>query len=301
MMKFIFYLFCLFLGINAFSQQRHIHGHVTDKQGIDIPFVIVQEKGMDKGAYCDEHGKFSVDVDPDSATALIISCMGYERKEIALDSIHSDPLNIILDDKSIQLREANISTKKLKQKTGIIGKKGLQEDDICIGRYGHEEAIYLEGNSSRRGYIKEIFVYVTNDGAPSTKFRVHVYNVDDSDLPGRDITDSNLITHANTGNEWVKIDVSSKHIPIKGGVFISIEWIPGLGNDPSLHTTSKYGPDFKFSGQVIGYTNGYWKRGSLIYNRDVLRGTKWHYFEMMHFEKTNVPNLMIYATYTYRK
>ena len=67
-------------------------------------------------------------------------------------------------------------------------------------------------------------------GIPNSKFRVHVYDIDTSYLPGNDVLDSNVILKATVGNEWVSVDLSSRHIPVGRGVFISMEWISGFGN-----------------------------------------------------------------------
>ena len=182
----------------------------------------------------------------------------------------------------------------------MIGKKKLKPFGVCTETYGGESAIYLEADSTKHGYLKEVFVYITKDGLPDTKFRIHVYNVDTNDLPGRDITDSNVIVHGTTGNEWVSADLSARHIPIKGGIFISVEWIADRGNDPTLLTKHKYSEDEKFNGQVVAFTQGYWQRQSLLYVRNAIKNGEWRYLALAGSAK-NILNMMVYATYVYRK
>ena len=182
-----------------------------------------------------------------------------------------------------------------------MGKKHLRPYGICTGNYGKETAIWLTADSSRHGYLKEAFFYIVADeGIPNTKFRVHVYNLDSSRYwPDQDITDSNVILHADKGDEWVSVDLSSKKIPVGRGVFISMEWIAGQGNNPKF-INAKYEAQRNFNGQVLAFTQGYYKEGSLMYSRRVL-SSKWNAINLAGTSKRNVLNPMVYCTYNYIK
>ena len=148
-----------------------------------------------------------------------------------------------------------------------------------------------------------MFIYITNDGVPETKFRVHVYDIDSSGrYPGADITDSNVVLHANTGNEWVSVDLSSKRIPLGKGLFISIEWIEEHGHIHQVEYCMRDQgniPDSNLPGKKMDYhalggTDGYNKEGSIFYARHPF-SKEWDALNSVLF------NPMIYCTYNHIK
>ena len=79
-----------------------------------------------------------------------------------------------------------------------------------------------------------------------------------------------------------------------------MEWIAGYGNDPNPVTSKKFPAQAAFNGQVLAFTEGYYKRGSLCYVRKDSHST-WHYIVCAGSLKRNTLNPMIYATYLYHK
>ena len=78
LMAFILLLFCSSL----YAQQIRVSGTVTDAaSGAPIEFASVNVKGAAKGVATSKNGTFSITVNVGSA--LIISSVGYERKEVA--------------------------------------------------------------------------------------------------------------------------------------------------------------------------------------------------------------------------
>ena len=182
--------------------------------------------------------------------------------------------------------------------------------------YGDEVAIYLAADPAKRGFLKEVFFYITGDGKPESKFRMHVYRRDSAGLfPGYDVLDSEVVLHANLGNEWVKADLSSRRIPVHDGIFISVEWVQDYGNSDDMLVQQVY-PQYyiagsnnkRFNGQVLGLTTDYGlQQLHFISNRD--------HHELWDFQDPIMGadskkfgsrirrwyNPMIYATYTYVK
>jgi len=295
-MKWAFLLVANLFAFNAMSQMRTIQGQIIDEYEKGIPFAVVQAKEQNIGVYCDSNGEFSLRINTDSIKRIIFYCMGYNRREIAVKDIPDGKIHIKLQEENIKLDEVAVKWKKRKVREAILGKKNIsnKEDPFNLGangKYGDEYAIFLKADLSRHSILKNVFVFVTDEGIPTTKFRMHVYDKDSATwMPLHDITDSNIIIHADHGNEWVKVDLSNKQIPVNDGVFISIEWVSGYGNDSSIRQST---PVAYANGQVIGMTEGYNNMGFISVER--LRFTdKWITMGMPF-------NLEIYGTYTYVK
>lgn len=296
---FLILLTLLFPAILSSAQQEKVYGRVMNEEGQPIEYCMVRAGAVTNATYTNEAGAYALTYESDSAKQLIFSCMGYETKELGL---YSDTVNVVLVRKDHKLNNVVIAGHQNtgKAKHGILGRKNLKSYGICVGKIGMEWAIYLEGNKERQGTLENIYYYITNEGIPSSRFRVHVYDVDTAYMPGNELLDSLVVLHGNTGNEWVGVDVSSKHIAVKGGLFVSMEWIAGYGNDEHLVKSAKYPAQAPFNGQVLSFTEGYHKQFSLSYCRGGKDRT-WKYIVLAGSMKRNVLNPMVYATYEYFK
>lgn len=288
-MRALLSIILLFITVNCSAWNRTIQGAVTDEKSRPISYAIVQIKGTSNGVYTNEQGKFSIE-STGMADILVFQCTGYEQKEMLARDFTG---TITLKEKTNTLAEVIVSSKKKKMKTGQLGIRSRTYGDAFF-RPGFEKGIYFTGNHVKNGYIKNIYVYVRDKGVPTNKFRVHVYEADTSiQLPIADITDTNLIVHATKGEEWVEVDVSSRRIPVKNGLIISMEWLDGFGND---NTIQRLGTNGQYQGQVLGLTR--------------FNGVQYYYFKNNFLKKDGrlgessgltglVP--MIYCTYTYPK
>lgn len=97
-----------------------ITGTVTDEAGNPLPGVSIIIKGSDKGVATDPNGKYSITV-PDGNQTLIFSFVGYERREVAVNS--RKQLNIQLREISATLNDVVVvgyGTQKKGDLTGSI-------------------------------------------------------------------------------------------------------------------------------------------------------------------------------------
>ena len=245
--------FLLWVCGNAIAvEQRMITGKVIDENHNPIPFCVVRVLTTDHAAYCNELGGFTITAN--KKDQLLFHCVGYEDKLI---TANTDSIIVMLNVRVENMNEVAITAHKAskhKYKLGVLGKKHLKPYSIFTGEIGSETAIYLKADTSKKGYIKEVCFYILKEGIPDSRFRVHVYDIDTNYLPGKDLTDSNIIVHGNAGNEWVKVDLSAKSIPVGRGVFVSMEWIEGYNNSKKYYRSSKYYNEPPFQGQVLAST-----------------------------------------------
>jgi len=304
-MKYFILFLLNIIPIFAISQIAVFHGQVVDEGQKGIPFAIIQVKDKAQGYYCDEKGNYVFELNMDSAKTVVVYCMGYEKKEMTINELGKTN-TISLQKQLVNLKEVIVKWKKEKIREGILGSKHIscrldppwKDTGKHFGYYGLQSAVFLKADSSRNGLLKKVFVFVVNDGIPTVSFRIRVFNEDpDTWMPLHDITDSNLIVHADKGNQWVSVDLSAKKIPVNEGLFIDVDWLPN-DND----TSRDYGHERRQTKQqvVIGLTQGYWKRGFITAEKSIY-DDKWIMFAYPVQARHNVLNLMAYATYTYEK
>lgn len=297
-MKNILSFLAIIAAFHSFAQERAYFGKVVDKERKKrIPYAVIQVKDRNEGTYSDDNGVFGLSLRNDSATALIVSCLGYKKQEIPLSRFTADTMTIALEREYSTLKQVVFKGKKGKIRDGILGRRNMKHVGDCYQKYGEEVAVYFKADEDRDGTLQEVFVYITNEGVPDTKFRIHVYEKDPiSNRPSRELTDSNLIVHATDGNEWVSADLSSKNIAVREGLFVSVEWISGHGNNTADLQSGKHKEVNQLNGQVLGLALNY--------------GVPYMYFrQAFHKEWDTKPGHtysdylcpMIYCTYSFVK
>jgi hypothetical protein len=258
-MKRILLFLAVLIAFHSTAQDRAFYGKVIDKDNKKrIPFAVIQAKDRNEGVYCDEHGIFSITSNTDSVKAFIISCLGYKKQEIPVSQFPKDSITIALQREYSTLKTVEFKSRKGKMKDGILGRRNMKHIGDCYQKYGEEDAVYFKSDPGRDGTLQEILVYITSEGVPDTKFRIHVYEKDPlTNLPSKELTDSNLIVHATTGDEWVVADLGSKNIPIRDGIYVSVEWISGHGNNAQNLQSGKHKEVNEHNGQVLGLALNY--------------------------------------------
>jgi len=293
----IFYITLLcFCGGTLVAQQHKVVGVVTDAFHNPVPFCVVKVLHADVSTYCNEYGGFTIAAHP--GDKLLFHCVGFEDQTVVAQN---DSVVVRLNVQTVNMDDVAITAKKgkgYKNRIGTLGKKRLKPYSIFTGEIGTETAIFLKADSSKNGYIMEVCFYILKEGIPDSRFRVHVYDIDTYYLPGKDLTDSNVIVHGNAGNEWVKVDLSARSIPVGRGVFVSMEWIEGYNNSKKYYSSPKYFQQPPFQGQVLASTEGYSRQQSLLYIKRSLHA-EWKFQAIPTFRKSNFMNPMVYATYRY--
>src|SRR5688572_2199581 len=128
-------VFIFVLNIAVHAQDRTVTGKITDsKDGSPVVGASVQAKGTRTGTSTRTDGTFSLNV-PAGVTALIISSVGYETQEIALDGKTSIDVSFVPNAGS-NLNEVVVTgygTARRKDLTGAIS--SVKEKDFNKGNY----------------------------------------------------------------------------------------------------------------------------------------------------------------------
>lgn len=102
----------LILHTIIFSQTINFKGIIRDEQTLKpIKDVNIKVHGTTKGTSTDHAGNFSIRLDK-TPSKLVISCIGYEVAYYEITGIPNKPFEFLLNPKSYELREVDISSMK---------------------------------------------------------------------------------------------------------------------------------------------------------------------------------------------
>src|SRR5690606_31426351 len=87
--KYLVTIMVILLSIPVFSQEKNITGSVKNEAGEALAGATIRVKGTSLAVTTDNLGAFNLAV-PNSATALEVSFVGYQSKEVAIAGEHID-------------------------------------------------------------------------------------------------------------------------------------------------------------------------------------------------------------------
>lgn len=178
-----------------------------------------------------EDGSFFIELEKiGREDTLYVQCLGYETYKAPLTNyLASDVKEILLTPKLYSIEEVTVSTQKVKKKKnktfGIYKKK---TKGWYKTTYKRKFALYIPNKKSNDGIIQNVRFYITNDGTPDKKFRIHLYAVDSlTNNPGKDLLPEAIYTSGTIGEEWVVEDLIKYQINFpSNGFFIAMEALP---------------------------------------------------------------------------
>ena len=160
MRRKLLYFLLLLMALSSthlFAQQKQVSGRVTDDKGNPIVGATVQEKKSRRATPTDANGDFSIAVN--AGTTLVISYVGFERKEIVVTE--GQQLNIALKPANQSLSEVVVTAlgirrekKALGYAVSTVGKKDLElrpEGDIGRLLNGKAPGVDVLGTSGLSG------------------------------------------------------------------------------------------------------------------------------------------------------
>ncbi|RYE22479.1 MAG: SusC/RagA family TonB-linked outer membrane protein, partial [Sphingobacteriaceae bacterium] len=181
--------FLLFFSTQIYAQSRTVSGTVISKDdGLPLPGVSIMVKGTQVGTQTNANGKFSFNVAP-AANTLVITYIGYARKEVAIPASNSISITLENDAKSLsevmvvsplglqkQSRESGYSQATIKAaeltqahptnlQNGLVGKvSGLNVSTVNNG-INADTRIVLRGIRSLTGN-NQVLLVVDNVPVP---------------------------------------------------------------------------------------------------------------------------------------
>jgi hypothetical protein len=253
--KCFFSFFFLFFYTNGICQE--IGQIVSKNTNTEIPFATIFFKKNNIGVHSNQNGVFEI-----SSTifkdSMEIRALGYKPVVYLFDR-SKEQTKFYLEEEPILLPAVVINkVKNIAQKW-----KGstLNQSNFIFGQMGSTElreiALYIPNDEKKEGYLSEASFYIARFGKHRTPFRIHFYEPNVNNMPGKELLTQNLIFNAKRANDYYTVDVSNLNIPFgEGGIFVSMEWL-NL-NDKRYFYEVTY-PNAKskrvFYGQQVGLTN----------------------------------------------
>lgn len=117
MRKFFTSLGMLMVCILTFAQTHVVKGVVKDEKGEPIPSATISIQGSKSAAIADMNGAFSINVH--GQNVIIISCTGYETKQVSVDGLNM--ISVQLSGKAKTIDEVIVTAGGIKAKRKEIG------------------------------------------------------------------------------------------------------------------------------------------------------------------------------------
>ncbi len=274
--RYILCIFLLFAVLVTHAQERQYFGRIVNRDNKGLPNSFVKVDKANQSFYCDDNGVFQFKINAKETDTFIFYAQGYDKVKVVADELPEDSIIVELKKSTRNLQDVSIIAKSgnARIREGVAGSTKWLHNGGCYLTFKDEIAMFLPVDSNRKALLNEVNVYITKDGITTNKFLIHLYLPDSTGAPGEEVTDSNLVVSARKGNEWVSADLSDHKIQVKGGLFVSVEWIIGYGNDglpwPMNEVSNYYAGNDSlrtfYNGQVLGLT---WVNGDMpkVYRR----------------------------------
>ncbi|MFN8250704.1 MAG: hypothetical protein U0V75_02385 [Ferruginibacter sp.] len=218
----------LFLSFNliflaAFSQDK-IDVFVKDSLGKPLPYVSVIW-GRSIGLVTDTVGHLQIP-NTTKIDSLIVSAIGFNTLIVKKQDIFGkDNIQLVLHSAEIILPEVIIANYSVESDFGITDSKkqtSYIKNDICTNLQG---ALRIK-DYSYPSQCKSISVFIAKQSSSEIPYRIRLYDINENDLPGKDLISENLIVNSYKTNEWNIYNLDSLNVQLpQNGFFAAIEWL----------------------------------------------------------------------------
>src|SRR5690554_6928082 len=131
MIKLLSLTVLISLSLTLISQTRVI----DSKSGKPISYAHIKLKNGAKGVIADFNGYFSLDNNFTKKDTIVVSCIGYQAKQLLVRNIDSET-KIKLEASQQNIKEVTITAKKTKFKTKTLGVTNKPNKDQTLNYMG---------------------------------------------------------------------------------------------------------------------------------------------------------------------
>lgn len=210
------------------AAQVSIKGSVVGAaDGKPLPFVNIGIRHKNRGTVSREDGTFFIEIPSQQEhDTLTFSLVGYGAVDLPVKAVAANS-RIVLSEKPQQLNTVTIQAEKMVEaKFGIVKYRPLvhftdrstNQDDI----FEIAQLVRLDTIPSR---ITSVNLFIGETRKDSAIFRINFYRYDGSVPAGRIVEKSIIQTHA-VQKGWLKFDLVSDSVYLKGNVVVGIEFLP---------------------------------------------------------------------------
>jgi hypothetical protein len=218
-------LICL-ISVRSHSQQL-LRGQVkAGNQAISYSTVGISQANV--GTLTNELGQFELSIPPNlQAGKLVVSHIGYNRRELALDSLlQLDYVVIRLSEREDYLNEVLVTAKQTKGKLKTLGNTRQHNMFLWLqnGDVGSEIATLIE--PKRPMVLKSVSVNILNDRNKNFTLLLNLYSVNStSGLPDKQLLKQQKIVASNLAEGWLNVDISGENLIMEEAFFVGFQWV----------------------------------------------------------------------------
>ena len=227
-MKRRFCLSILIIGAGLNLCAQTLEGIVVDsKSKLPIQYAHIGISGKNAGTVSKETGEFSLNLSEYlSADTIVFSSIGYETLYLSDRSLQSQSGVVIeLDPVVYQIAPIEIvgnrldafilgRTKNTKTTTGHTGNSNYGVGAEWGLKIKYPESPY---------YLKEVKFHARYNTVDSVLFRVNVYHIDESGLPGRSLTKKPVFTKSYRKDKWISTNLLDRALLIEEDIIVTFE------------------------------------------------------------------------------
>ncbi|QYA25821.1 carboxypeptidase-like regulatory domain-containing protein [Gramella sp. MT6] len=207
-----------------------MQGRVVDENSMPLPYAHLLFQNFAMGTTSNEEGYFAFSI-PDSLRKekIRVSYVGFNSKIVSIENIVGRDIKLIPKNEGLdevvlkQILENKSFTYRPEWRNGSVGFGNLN-----AGLYPSQIAVYYPkpDKFDESCYLEEISIYffkTSEQWNRSSKFRLHIYNVDKNGKPGEDLL-KNLIVERGSRESRVDVNLLQEKISIpEDGFFIGVE------------------------------------------------------------------------------
>ena len=203
----------------------------NEETGEPVSYSTLQIKGKPKGVVADNEGFFEFTLTEMELTdSLTASCLGYERRSFAPDSLLSKPeITITLKQKALDMEPVTVTATKLSKKSKTVGNRGwFTTGSVYLDTHGQQIALYIDNKKHLNGYIRKVSYYLSKDGNVEAPFRIRIFDVNPTDgSPGKELLSEILVVQPPHGTKgWFDINLTEYGIYVPpDGFFVAIQGV----------------------------------------------------------------------------
>ncbi|MBK8504957.1 MAG: carboxypeptidase-like regulatory domain-containing protein [Saprospiraceae bacterium] len=220
--------------------QIHIEGKVLSiPKKEPIAFANIGILNASIGTISDQDGTFYMNISRSySRDSILFSALGYEKVSVPISSLlGGHTLTIYLRETIYKLSEVLVIASKVRPKLVVAGNSGYEGGSLYADTVNAGGAMaLLIKNKSLRGkvkfdypsYVHAAELMIVNNTFKRFKVRVRlmdVFEIGGKLLPGRDLLEESVVVESQLFDGWLKFDLASYQLKVKGDFFLVFEWI----------------------------------------------------------------------------
>jgi serine beta-lactamase-like protein LACTB len=225
-------LFSIQLGYSQITIKGKVISQ-TDKKPIAYVNVGIMNTGI--GTISNEDGSFALQLSEQNLhDTLRFSGIGFSKRNIPIQSLLNKEVIVYLKEQVTQLNEVIVASKKVKNKTFVLGNRksrgGTLETDTIYA--GSATALLIENKNpiqkdlSFPVYLQSASIRIFRNNLHSFKMRVRLYSVDlQTKGPGEDLLNKSVVVESSMKNGWLTFDLSEFNYLISEPFFVAFERI----------------------------------------------------------------------------